>query len=127
MHCLGYQPGGNDLLPYTVVTTATVYKEFPYSVLSGYTIYTTLTCENHAGLSSVMSSDGVKISNQPPSVAAAVVETLPMSITEYYPRDSYQGVTDNIRLKWTGFVDNIGVERYKVDCWIIFFVPNKTF
>ncbi|XP_076085327.1 uncharacterized protein LOC143056126 [Mytilus galloprovincialis] len=111
---IGYQPGGNDLLPYTVVTTTTAYKEFPYSLLTGHTIYTTLTCENHAGLSSVMSSDGVKISDQPPSVAAAVVENLPLSMTEYNPRDSYQGVIDNFRLKWTGFDDNIGVERYEV-------------
>ncbi|CAC5370733.1 unnamed protein product [Mytilus coruscus] len=111
---IGYQPGGNDLLPYTVVTTTAVYKEFPYSVLTGFIIYTTLTCENNAGLSSVMSSDGVKISDQPPSVAAAVVETLPLSMTEYNTRDSYRGVTDNFRLKWTGFDDNIAVERYKV-------------
>ncbi|CAC5386462.1 unnamed protein product [Mytilus coruscus] len=111
---IGYQPGGNDLQPYTEVTSTTAYKEFPYSVLTGFTIYTTLTCENKAGLSSVMSSNGVKISNLPPTSTSAVVQTLPLSLTEYNPRDSYQGVADNIRLKWTGFDDDIGVERYKV-------------
>ncbi|CAC5386468.1 unnamed protein product [Mytilus coruscus] len=111
---IGYQPGGNDLLLYTEVTSTTAYKEFPYSVLIGFTIYTTLKCENKAGLSSVMSSNGVKISYLPPTATTAVVQTLPLSLTEYSPRDSYQGVTENIRLKWTGFDDDIGVERYKV-------------
>lgn len=126
LHCLGYQPGGNDLLPYTEVTSTTAYKEFPYSVLIGYTIYTTLKCENKAGLSSVMSSNGVKISNLPPTATSAVVQTLPLSLTEYSPRDSYQGVNDRIRLKWTGFDDNIGVERYKVN-FLIRYLPTHQF
>ncbi|CAG2233139.1 unnamed protein product [Mytilus edulis] len=111
---IGYHSGGSDLLPYTEVTSTTAYKVFPYSVLIGYTIYTTLKCENKAGLSSVMSSNGVKISNLPPSATSAVVQTLPLSLKEYSPRDLYLGVNDNIRLKWTGFDDHIGVERYKV-------------
>ncbi|VDH94728.1 Hypothetical predicted protein [Mytilus galloprovincialis] len=90
------------------------YKEFPYSVLIGRTIYTTLTCENRAGLISTLTADGVKISNQPPSIDSAVVETMPLSMTEYTPQINNQGVIDNIRLKWTGFVDDIGVERFKV-------------
>ncbi|XP_076117799.1 uncharacterized protein LOC143085385 [Mytilus galloprovincialis] len=111
---VGYQPGGIELLPYTVVTALSAYKEFPYNVLIGRTIYTTLTCENNAGLISTMSANGVKISNQPPSIASAVVETMPLSMTEYTPQINNQGVTDNIRLKWTGFADDIGVERFKV-------------
>ncbi|CAG2234222.1 unnamed protein product [Mytilus edulis] len=111
---VGYQPGRIELLPYTVITAMSAYKEFPYSVLIGRTIYTTLTCENNAGLISTKSANGVKISNQPPSTASAVVETMPLSMTEYTPQINNQGVTDNIRLKWTGFADDIGVERFKV-------------
>ncbi|XP_063415906.1 uncharacterized protein LOC134697555 [Mytilus trossulus] len=111
---VGYQPGGIELLSYTVITTLSAYKEFPYNVLIGRTIYTTLTCENNAGLISTMSANGVRISNQPPSTASAVVETMPLSMTEYTPQINKQGVTDNIRLKWTGFTDDIGVERFKV-------------
>ncbi|CAC5416612.1 unnamed protein product [Mytilus coruscus] len=79
----------------------------------GRTIYTTLTCENNAGLISTLSADWVKISNQPPSIATAVVETMPLSLTECTPQIKHQGVTDNIRLKWTVFADDIGVERFK--------------
>ena len=111
---IGYKPEGNDLWSYTRVTTTSAYREFPYNVLEGHTIYSTLNCENNAGLSSVKSSDGVKISNQPPSIATAEVEVIPISNTEYNPRYTYLGVTDSFRLKWTGFSDNIGIERYKV-------------
>ncbi|CAG2188627.1 unnamed protein product [Mytilus edulis] len=75
-----------------VITAMSAYKEFPYSVLIGRTIYTTLTCENNAGLISTKSANGVKISNQPPSTASAVVETMPLSMTEYTPQINNQGV-----------------------------------
>ena len=101
-------------MPFTVVTTTTAFKEFPYSVLQGHTIYTTLKCENKAGLTSVMSSNGVQISNDKPSTATAEVKLLSIPATENTPRDSYQGVTNNIRLRWTGYTDDIGVETYMV-------------
>ena len=88
--------------------------DFPYSVLEGYTVYTTLTCENNAGLTSMKSSNGVRISNQPPSITAVEVEVLPLSNTEYIPSEKYQGVTDSMRIKWSGFTDSIGVETYQV-------------
>jgi hypothetical protein len=47
------------------VYSTSAYMDFPYNVLTGHVIYTTLSCENNAGLTSVLSSNGVKISNQP--------------------------------------------------------------
>ena len=101
-------------MPFTVVTTDRAAMEFPYNVLLGYTIYTTLSCENKAGLTSVMSSNGVKISNKKPSNETAQLELIALSATEYNPRDTYQGITNNVRLKWSGFTDDIGVDTYMV-------------
>jgi hypothetical protein len=88
--------------------------DFPYSVLEGYTIYTSLSCDNNAGLTSTLSSNGVKISNHPPSIAAANVKIVPLAITEYNPIEEFQGVSNAMRMKWSGFTDSIGVEMYKV-------------
>ena len=111
---LGYKPEGNDLLPFTVVTADRASMEFSYNLLLGYTIYTTLSCENKAGLTSVMSSNGIKISNKRPSNETAQLELISLSATEYNPRDTYQGITNNVRLKWSGFTDDIGIDTYMV-------------
>ena len=115
----GYAPGKTDLLVYTDRSASPAAMEFDYSVLEGYTIYTTLSCENNAGLTYSLSTDGVKISNTPPSISTVQMEVLSLSSTEYNPRDWYLGLTDTMRIKWSGFTDSIGVETYKVmscDC-----------
>jgi hypothetical protein len=61
-----------------------------------------------------MSSNGVKISNKKPSNETAQLELIALSATEYNPRDTYQGITNNIKLKWSGFTDDIGVDTYMV-------------
>ncbi|XP_076113973.1 uncharacterized protein LOC143082259 [Mytilus galloprovincialis] len=111
---IGYAPGKTDLLAYTDRSASPAAMEFDYSVLEGYTIYTTLSCENNAGLTYSLSTDGVKISNTPPSISTVQMEVLSLSSTEYNPRDWYLGLTDTMRIKWSGFTDSIGVETYKV-------------
>ena len=96
------------------MTTTTAYKDFPYNLLEGRIIYTTLSCENNAGLSFIKSSNGVKVSNTPPSTSTAQIEIVPLSPTEYTLRDGYHGLSDNMRLKWSGFTDTIGIETFDV-------------
>lgn len=112
---IGYKPGSTELLNYTVITTKSGYRDYDYSVLLGHVIYTTLTCENNAGLSSTKSSDGVRISNLPPSTSTAEVEIIPVTSTEYNSREGFQGVTNTMKIKWSGFTDSIGVETYQVN------------
>lgn len=112
----GTQPNQVDIQTFenVPVTDYLAFRDFDYSVLQGKTIYSTLRCENNAGLLSSMSSDGVKISHDPPLVTSAVVKSVPVLVTEYKARTNYQSVTDRIRLKWTGFTDHIGIQQYKV-------------
>lgn len=120
----GYQPEMTDLLTFTEVIGTTAYKEFDYNILEGHTIYTTISCENNAGLFSILSSNGVRISERPPSIDNAVAEVLSEQATEYNPRSAFQGVKDSLRLKWSGFTDSIGLES----CLVIFFFKYlKTF
>jgi len=37
-----------------------------------------------------------------------------LSSTQYKVQPGFQSITDQIRLKWTGFVDFIGMEGYVV-------------
>lgn len=112
----GTQPNQVDIQAFENVPVSDylAFRDFDYSVLQGKTIYSTLRCENNAGLLSYMSSNGVKISHDAPVVTSAVVESMPLSVTEYKARTNYQSVTDRIRLKWTGFNDHIGIQQYKV-------------
>nr|XP_034301655.1 uncharacterized protein LOC105322112 [Crassostrea gigas] len=113
---LGTQPNQVDIQAFENVPVSDylAFRDFDYSVLQGKTIYSTLRCENNAGLLSSMSSNGVKISHDAPVVTNAVVESMALSVTEYKARTNYQSVTDRIRLKWTGFSDHIGIQQYKV-------------
>lgn len=112
----GTQPNQVDIQAFENVPVSDylAFRDFDYSVLQGKTIYSTLRCENNAGLLSSMSSNGVKISHDAPVVTNAVVESMPLSVTEYKAQTNYQSVTDRIRLKWTGFSDHIGIQQYKV-------------
>ena len=112
---VGYQPKGIEVQSFEkiVISDRRSFKDFDASVLQGRTVYSTIQCQNKAGLISSSSSDGVTIYDKPPSMATAVIRTLPLSVTEYSALDYYQSVTNNLRLVWSGVEDKIGVQQYK--------------
>lgn len=112
---IGYQPKGIEVQSFERINidSRRTYKDFDASVLQGKTVYSTLQCQNKAGLISSLSSDGVTIYDQPPSMASAVIRTLPLSLTEYPALDYYQSVTNNLKIVWSGVEDKIGVQQYK--------------
>ncbi|XP_078334035.1 uncharacterized protein LOC111124258 [Crassostrea virginica] len=113
---IGYQPKGIEVQSFEkiVISDRRSFKDFDASVLQGRTVYSTIQCQNKAGLISSSSSDGVTIYDKPPSMATAVIRTLPLSVTEYSALDYYQSVTNNLRLVWSGVEDKIGVQQYKI-------------
>ncbi|XP_061176007.1 uncharacterized protein LOC133184958 [Saccostrea echinata] len=113
---IGYQPQGIDLQTFEKLEPreTLAFKDFNYSVLENRTIFSTIRCHNRAGLLASKSSDGVKISIRPPSIAHAEVTVLPMSITEYQAGFHYQSIKNNIRIQWSGFEDFTGIEQYKI-------------
>ncbi|KAK3103765.1 hypothetical protein FSP39_021725 [Pinctada imbricata] len=113
---IGYQTNGIELQVFTKVPSGSffAYRDLDYSLLRGRVIYTTVRCRNRGGLFSSKSSDGVRITDKPPSVANVVVTSLPQSITEYRAQDNYQGNTTDIRIKWSGFTDDVGIDLYQI-------------
>lgn len=111
---LGYQPQGIELQSFIRISEGKGYQAFDYSLLENKTIFSSIRCHNKAGLTSTKSSNGVKISNRPPSVRHATVEVVPLSVTEYAGRDHYQSMSSNLRIQWSGFEDFVGIEQYKV-------------
>ena len=83
-------------------------------MLENKTIFSSIRCHNKAGLSSTKSSNGVKISNRPPSTKHATVEFVLLSVTEYPGREHYQSDAHSLRLIWSGFEDFVGIEQYRV-------------
>ncbi|XP_065943774.1 uncharacterized protein [Magallana gigas] len=116
-HCewaIGYQPQGIELQSFIRISEGKGYQDFDYSLLENKTIYSSIRCHNKAGLTSTKSSNGVKISNRPPSVRHATLEVVPLSVTEYTGRDHFQSMTSNLRIQWSGFEDFVGIEQYKI-------------
>ncbi|XP_076113981.1 uncharacterized protein LOC143082265 [Mytilus galloprovincialis] len=111
---VGYQPYGNEIQTFQPLASGVkrISKVFPSSQVSMQMIHVTLRCKNEAGLQSSKSSNGVKISSLPPNTNSAEVQILPHTLTEYNPRDHYQGDTSSIRVKWTGFEDLTGLDSY---------------
>lgn len=74
----------------------------------------TLRCHNNAGLFIKKSSDGVTITDSPPSIQNAFVTFLDQPITEYQSKENVSGNTSSVRLKWMGFEDKSGLDSFFV-------------
>lgn len=112
---LGFQPYGNELQSFkksTELKSATVTVD--EDIISQKTVYSTVRCQNNAGLFSTATSDGVTISEIPPSSENAVITIIPQSITEYSSGDNYQQDKTSVRMKWSGFVDQFGIMSFVV-------------
>ncbi|XP_076075248.1 uncharacterized protein LOC143046131 isoform X2 [Mytilus galloprovincialis] len=112
---IGLQPYGNELQPFTKTTDVkSASISFVEYIISQKTVYTTVRCHNKAGLYSTATSDGVTISDIPPSSDHAVITIIPQSLTEYSPGDYYQGDKTSVRIKWSGFADQFGIMSFVV-------------
>ncbi|XP_060084880.1 uncharacterized protein LOC132564227 [Ylistrum balloti] len=112
---IGYQPFGNELqtfmrMPDNVFTGQV--QDVGYDSVQGMTVYSTIRCQNKAGVQSVKSSDGVRISRLSPAVDNVQFSTIGLSQEEFAAAPHYQGDTTQVRLKWSGFVDHIGIEGF---------------
>ena len=111
----GIQPYGNELQAFTktvnLKSTSTVFDE---NILAMTTIYTTVRCHNNAGLYTTATSDGLTISEVPPSSDDAVITILPISKTEYDANKYHQRDSTKIRMKWSGFTDRFDIMSFVV-------------
>ncbi|XP_076086914.1 uncharacterized protein LOC143057491 [Mytilus galloprovincialis] len=126
-HCewaVGFSEFGNEIQAFVRISTelSSVSKVFDHSLLASRKVYVTLRCHNKAGLHTKKSSDGVTISDSPPSIQSAQVQILDQPITEYSSKQNFHGNTSIVRLKWMGFEDKSGLDSFHVD----FENQNKT-
>ncbi|KAK3099944.1 hypothetical protein FSP39_012240 [Pinctada imbricata] len=114
---VGDEPDSTVLMSFQPIPSGAnlMFTDFSYSQLSHKTIYTTIRCHNKAGLISSVSTDGVQISNEAPNSTNSVVKPIPLSVTEYPALDYFQSNTNQLKMTWTGFTDNIAIKQYKVD------------
>ncbi|XP_033751510.1 LOW QUALITY PROTEIN: uncharacterized protein LOC117335547 [Pecten maximus] len=112
---IGYQPFGNELQTFQrclIMLFNGQIQDVGYDRLQGMTVYSTIRCQNKAGLQSVRSSDGVRISRLSPAVDNVQFNIIRLSQEEFAAASQFQGDTTQIRLKWSGFTDPIGIEGY---------------
>ncbi|XP_069133969.1 uncharacterized protein [Argopecten irradians] len=112
---IGYQPFGNELQTFQRMSDNTFtghIQDVGYNRVEGMTIYSTIRCQNNAGLQSVKSSDGVRISRLSPAVDNVQFEFVGLSREEFAPVSQYQGDPAQLRLIWSGFTDNVGLESF---------------
>ncbi|CAC5375361.1 unnamed protein product [Mytilus coruscus] len=111
----GLQPYGNELQPFTkTVNLKSASATLDEIVISQKTVYVTVRCHNNAGSYSSSTSDGVTISDIPPSSDHAVVTVIPQSLTEYSPGYFHQQDKTSVRIKWSGFTDQFDIMSFVV-------------
>ena len=121
----GIQPYGNELQAFTkTVNLKSASTVFDENIIAMTTIYTTIRCHNNAGSYTTATSDGLTISEVPPSSDNAVITILPISKTEYGTSDYHQRDPTTIRMKWSGFTDRfdimsfvVSIDKYRVLPW----------
>lgn len=114
LYCSGYSPESSDLKKFSVMTTYSGYIDVNFTDTENNTIYSTVRCTNHAGLITYAYSDGIKISQNAPNSSNVQISHVALSQTEYSPSDGFQGVSDSLRLYWSGFDDTFGISSHKV-------------
>lgn len=111
----GIQPYGNELQAFTkTVNLKSAFTVFDENIIAMKTIYTTVRCHNKAGSYITATSDGLTISEVPPSSDNAVITILPISKTEYGTSDYHQRDPTTIRMKWSGFTDRFDIMSFVV-------------
>ncbi|KAI8510730.1 hypothetical protein Bbelb_116460, partial [Branchiostoma belcheri] len=114
---IGLSPGSGELQPFVRLPSVHVLhavSDLGGNLTHGQTVFPTVRCTNHAGVSSHVTSDGVTIVLQPPDSNFAIVETVATS-SSYYPiRGQHQASTDVIHVTWSGFFDESGIHHYQV-------------
>ncbi|XP_078578622.1 uncharacterized protein LOC144863374 [Branchiostoma floridae x Branchiostoma japonicum] len=112
---IGLSPGSGELQPFVRLPSAQpAVCELTGNLTHGQTVYPTVRCTNHAGVSSHVTSDGVTIVLQPPESEHAIVQTV-LSSSSYYPiRGQHQAATDAVLVTWSGFFDESGIHHYQV-------------
>ena len=111
---LGYSPESSDLKTFSVMVTYSGYLDVNFTDTENNTIYSTVRCTNNAGLVTYAFSDGIKISQNAPNASNVQMSHVTLSQTEYPPSDGFQGVSDSLRLYWSGFDDPVGISSHKV-------------
>ncbi|XP_078682372.1 uncharacterized protein LOC144916849 [Branchiostoma floridae x Branchiostoma belcheri] len=114
---IGLSPGSGELQAFVRLPSVQVLhavSDLSGNLTHGQTVYPTVRCTNHAGVSSHVASDGVTVVLRPPESNAAIVETV-SSASSYYPiRGQHQAATDVIHVTWSGFFDESGIQHYQV-------------
>ncbi|XP_021356985.1 uncharacterized protein LOC110452658 [Mizuhopecten yessoensis] len=112
---IGYQPFGNELQTFTRIADNVFtgqIQDVGYANVEGMTVYSTIRCQNKAGVQSVSSSDGVRISRLSPAVDNVQFSTIGLTHTEFSAAPHFQADTTQVRLKWSGFRDSVGIEGF---------------
>ncbi|XP_053401094.1 uncharacterized protein LOC123523194 isoform X2 [Mercenaria mercenaria] len=111
---IGLSPGDSSLQSFTPVNIHLKNASNTFENSPEDTLFITVQCMNGAGLTSTLSSDGVKILQAPPSTESVILELMTTSTTQFLPRGSYHGNSSEIKFRWTGFSANDGVDSFEV-------------
>ncbi|XP_078696223.1 uncharacterized protein LOC144924666 [Branchiostoma floridae x Branchiostoma belcheri] len=111
---LGLSPGSGEVHQFT--QQPSLYSatfDLSGQLTHGDTVYSTVRCQNYAGMTSHVTSDGVTIVTAAPNSDHAIVETMAESQSYYPTRASHQSTDDVIHLSWEGFFDVSGIRNYQ--------------
>lgn len=74
-------------------------------------LYIAVRCFDGAGLSTTVSSDGLKILNRSLSVDKTFIEVMTKTKTQYTPTGKYHGDPNEVKFRWTGFKEDEGINN----------------
>ena len=79
------------------------------------TLYVTVECVNGVGLVAEKRSNGVKVLLGSPDTSGVNLDILGQSDNRFPAKHSFQSRTDEVRLRWSGFLPTDNIDFYKVN------------
>ncbi|XP_069132408.1 uncharacterized protein [Argopecten irradians] len=100
---IGTSPTEQDIQPFTSVpvTATSASTEIDINRIEGRMVYSTVQCDNGAGLRTRAVTNGVQVTTRPPVLPHGTIDVTEMSDTEYPTQDGYQSSTRGIKCEWT--------------------------
>ncbi|KAK3612517.1 hypothetical protein CHS0354_024489 [Potamilus streckersoni] len=113
---IGTAPSKTDIQNFTKAEhgTWTFAQQFQIDDIGNKTMFVTVRCENGARLVSSRSSDGVHVFRSLPSADSLEISVMGTSKSVYIPRDYFHADESDVRVRWSGFKDDIGIEMCEV-------------
>ncbi|XP_013409734.1 uncharacterized protein LOC106173226 [Lingula anatina] len=111
---IGRSESTQGILPWQPTTNNSYSGPVSATLTHGEKVHVTIRCSNEVDLVAVANAQPVTVITKPPISENASVLSILRNESPFHAYRSYQSTNSSIRVAWSGFQDNVGIQRYVI-------------